>query len=133
MYRYILLISVYRDTCNFSRMLGKRTNLFCRRPFTYTCFFPIYSAYFMQNAYLMSSLLQIHVQRAVSTDATSFDISRGQFIPNSSRIFCPEGKHIFIRYQSSVSLFHPLRFAHVDGSGRKEERERWSYPINPLQ
>lgn len=60
-----------------------------------------------------------------STDAMSFDISRSQFIPDSSRIFRPEGKQIFIRYQSSVSLFRPLRFVYRHRrEGNENERER---------
>jgi len=50
-----------------------------------------------------------------------FYTSRSQFIPNSSWIFRPTGKQIFIRYQSSVSLSR--FFCRID-IGKEENEER---------
>lgn len=128
------------DTYNFSPMLGKRTNLFCRYSFIYSvypCFFQ-FTRLIACETHIWRRQFYEYTSNVLFTDASSFDISRGQFIPDSSRIFHPKGKQIFIRYQSSVSLSHPLRFVHsrrCEGNEKETEREteRRSYSINPLQ
>lgn len=71
---------------------------------------------------------------SVRRDGVFYSISCSQFIPDSSRIFRPTGKQIFIRYQSSVSLSRSrisLPHCRIVGAGegtsgrtKRDERKR---------